>query len=172
MAEFPNSIVASAAPSAAMMRPDSRNRGPAWAQALAPALLLCVAGCKIVDQTTFGSTPEKPQADMLTRALQPGPPIPLVDIVFNGGQVAYNDQLRLAVLMAEGRRPGIQYDLVTVVPARGSPADQVAAARDGESDAIAVAGRMNALGVDPPRIHMSARTDPGASSRELRIYVR
>ena len=135
-------------------------------------VLCCIAGCKLVDQTTFGGGPETPPPDALTRALQPGPPVPLVQIVFNGGQVAYARQLRLAVLMAEGRRPGIQYDLVTVVPARGSPADQVAAARQGESDAIAVADEMNALGVDPPRIHMAARTDPGVNTRELRIYVR
>src|SRR5207248_1539322 len=103
-------------------------------QRSAVVVLCCVAGCKLVDQTTFGGRPETPPPDALTRALQPGPPVPLVRIVFNGGQVAYAQQLRLAVLMAEGRRPGIQYDLVTVVPARGNPADQVAAARQGEND--------------------------------------
>lgn len=153
-----------------MLGADRRRAG--LLQLARAAILLAVAGCKLVDQTTFGGTPEKPPPDMLTRALQPGPPIPLVDIVFNGGQVAYAEQLRLAILMAEGRRPGIQYDLVTVVPARGSPADQVAAARQGDADAIAVAGEMNALGVDPPRIHMAARSDPDAKFRELRIYVR
>lgn len=134
-------------------------------------IALGLLGCKLVDQTTFGAKPEKPPPDMLTQALQPGPPIPLVTIVFNGGQVAYAEQLRLAVLMAEARKPNIQYDLVTVVPGRGNPADQVAAAKAGESDAIAVADTMNGLGVDPPRIHMSARTDPNVTARELRIYV-
>lgn len=129
-------------------------------------------GCRLVDQTTFGAKPQKPPPDYLTQALQPGPALPLVTIVFNGGEVAYQDELRLAVQMAEGRKPGVQYDLVTVVPDKGAPADQVAAAKTGESDAIDVATQMSELGVDPTHIHMAARTDPNVNARELRIYVR
>lgn len=140
-----------------------------------PALVLLalmgLAACRVVDQTTFGAKPQKPLPDMLTRALAPGPPVPLVTIVFNGGQVAYADQLRLAVLMAEGRHPGLQYDLVTVVPARGTPSAQEAAAKAGNSDAIDVADEMDSLGVDPAHIHFSARTDADVDARELRIYV-
>ncbi len=138
--------------------------------ALLPILVL--AGCKLVDQTTFGAKPQRPPADLLTRALQPGPAVPLVTVIFNGGQVAYAQQLRLAVLMAEARKPDARYDLVTVVPARGTPAEQEAAAKAGQPDAIAVADEMNGLGVDPPRIHFSARTEPDVKFRELRIYVR
>jgi len=136
------------------------------------ALLPLLAGCKLVDQTTFGGKPEKPPPDMLTQALRPGPPLPLVTIVFNGGEVAYVDELRLAVQMAEARKPDVQYNLVTVVPAHGDPSDQVKAAEQGKSDAIAVADEMIGLGVDPTRMQMSARTDPGVNARELRIYVR
>jgi hypothetical protein len=128
-------------------------------------------GCRVVDQTTFGGKPQKPPPDMLTQALQPGPAVPLVTIVFNGGEVAYADQLRLAVQMAEARKPDVQYELVTAVPATGTPADQVRVAKQGESDAVDVAQAMNDLGVDPPRIHMAARTDPRINTRELRIYV-
>lgn len=140
----------------------------------APAALLALCslvGCRLVDQTTFGGKPQKPPPDMLTQALRPGPALPLVTIVFNGGEVAYVDQLRLAVQMAEARKPDVQYDLVTAVPASGSPSDQVSLAKQGESDAIDVAQAMNDLGVDPPRIHMAARTDPKITARELRIYV-
>jgi hypothetical protein len=137
-------------------------------------LLLAVgaAGCRLVDQTTFGAKREKPPPDYLTQALQPGPALPLVTIVFNGGEIAYQDQLRTAVQMAEARKPGVQYDLVTVVPATGTPADQVAAAKQGESDAIDIATEMNDLGVDPTHIHMAARVEPNVNARELRIYVR
>ena len=137
-------------------------------------LLLAVGatGCRLVDQTTFGAKRQKPPPDYLTQALQPGPALPLVTIVFNGGEVAYQDELRLAVQMAEARKPGVQYDLVTVVPAKGTPADQVATAKQGESDAVDVATRMSDLGVDPTHIHMAARTDPNVNTRELRVYVR
>ena len=138
-------------------------------------LLLAVTalvGCRLVDQTTFGAKRQKPPPDYLTQALQPGPALPLVTIVFNGGEAAYQDQLHLAVQMAEARKPDVQYDLVTVVPAKGTPAEQVATAKAGESDAVDVATEMNGLGVDPPRIHMAARTDPNVSARQLRIYVR
>ena len=134
-------------------------------------VLCCLVGCRLADQTTFGGKPQRPPPDMLTQALQPGPAIPLVTIVFNGGEVAYAEQLRLAVQMAEARKPDVQYDLVTAVPATGTPADQVRVAKQGESDAVDVAQAMNDLGVDPPRIHMAARTDPRINARELRIYV-
>ena len=148
----------------------SLNHGLA-AHILALAVVLGLGGCKVIDQTTFGAKPQKPPPDMLARALAPGPPVPLVTIVFNGGQVAYTDQLRLAVLMAEGRHPGLQYDLVTVVPARGTPSEQEAAAQAGNADAIDVADEMDSLGVDPAHIHFSARTDADVNARELRIYV-
>lgn len=140
----------------------------------APLVLLALGGlmgCRLVDQTTFGGKPQKPPPDMLTQALRPGPALPLVTIVFNGGEVAYVDQLHMAVQMAEARKPEVQYELVTVVPARGTPSDQVKAAKEGESDAIDVAQEMSELGVDPTRIHMAARTDPRITARELRIYV-
>jgi hypothetical protein len=135
-------------------------------------LAMGAGGCRLVDQTTFGAKRQKPLPDYLTQALQPGPALPLVTIVFNGGEVAYGDQLQMAVQMAEGRKPGLQYDLVTVVPAKGTPADQVATAKQGESDAVDVASQMAGLGVDPTHIHMLARTDSHADVRELRIYVR
>jgi len=161
-------------PSAAATAPRRRALDGRAMRRAAPLLLaaLALAGCKIVDQTTFGAKPQTPPPDLLTRALQPGPAVPLVTIIFNGGQIAYAQQLRLAVLMAEGRKPDAQYDLVTVVPARGTPAEQVAAAKAGQSDAITVADEMNGLGVDPRNIHFSARTDPDVRFRELRIYVR
>jgi hypothetical protein len=149
-----------------------RKHGATRRVALALLALFGLAACKIVDQTTFGARPQKPQPDMLTRALMPGPPVPLVTIVFNGGEVAYEDQLRAAVLMAEGRHPGLQYDLVTVVPARGTPSEQEATAKAGSADAVGVADEMDSLGVDPAHIHFSARTDPNVNARELRIYVR
>jgi len=133
--------------------------------------LACLGGCNLVDQTTFGGKPQKPPPDLLTQALRPGSTLPLVTIVFNGGEVAYAQQLRTAVQMAEVRKPDAQYDLVTVVSAKGDPSDQVKAARAGESDAIAVADEMGELGVDPARMHMAARTDPNVGARELRIYV-
>lgn len=163
------------APCLGSVRNDAAECRAAALRRVGPALLLVLCslmGCRLVDQTTFGGKPQKPPPDMLTRALQPGPPIPLVTIVFNGGEVAYVDQLRLAVQMAEARKPGAQYDLVTTVPGSAVPADQVRIARQGESDAITVAQAMNDLGVDPPRIHMAARTDPKVTARELRIYVR
>jgi hypothetical protein len=149
---------------------------PAELRKLAGIALLLLAigasGCRLVDQTTFGGKRQKPLPDYLTQALQPGPALPLVTIVFNGGEAAYRDQLQMAVQMAEARKPGLQYDLVTVVPAKGTPADQVATAKQGESDAVDVATQMADLGVDPTHIHMLARADPHVDARELRIYVR
>lgn len=133
--------------------------------------LLLLAGCKVVDQTTFGAKPVAPPPDLLTQALRSNSTVPLVVIRFNGGEGAYVDQLRMAVLMAEARRPDAQYDVVTVVPTTGDPAKDAQTATAGQADAAAVGDLMENLGVEPTRIRLSARTEPEAKMRELRVYV-
>ncbi len=134
---------------------------------LAPLLIL--AGCKLVDQTTFN-----PNAGKL-----PTPPVivgpsapPLLTIQVNDPTLSYEPILRQQVAAALARKPDVVFDVVTVVPATGTPASQTAAATEVISDARQVARTINSEGVDDPRIHLAARSEAGLAAREIRVFVR
>ena len=134
--------------------------------------LLCVAllcGCTLIDQRTFN-----PQAGM-----PPKPPatggaaqVALVTINLAKANPDYAVELHQAVRDALGRKPGVEFDVVSVVPATGTPAQQVAAATGITADAREIARAINADGVDDGRIHLSARSDASASSRQVQVFVR
>ena len=77
----------------------------------------------------------------------------------------YQDVLRYAVREAETRAPGVQYDVVAMLP---SGADAAAA----QSRAAAVMRDIMAQGVPADRIHLGLRTAQAGSAQEVRIYVR
>ena len=83
----------------------------------------------------------------------------------------YADALHQAVGEALARKPDVTFDVVSMVPATGTPAQQVQAAAGITADARAVARAINADGVDDSRIHLSARADPGVSSRQIQVFV-
>jgi hypothetical protein len=148
-------------------------RRQAWGRAsiLLLATVLLQAGCKLVDQTTFGAKPVPPAPDLLTEALAEGSRIPLVVIHYGGAAFVYDDTLNTEVDAALARKPDATFDVVTEVPATGNPDDQTAAIERGQQDAVGVMSKLADDGVDPARIHLSARTDPGITAREIRLYV-
>jgi len=137
------------------------------------ALLLCCSGCKLVDQTTFGARLAPPAPDQLTEALKPDSRVPLVIIRYAATDVVPQvEALRTAVELAQARKPDAKFDVVTVVPARVTPDQQIAAAQQTQRDATDVMEQLSDLGVDPARMSLGVRADPAISERELRIYVR
>ena len=77
---------------------------------------LALAGCKLVDQTTFAPSPEAktakpagPKADTRT---------PLITIDYAEPNPNYQDLLRYAVREAETRAPGVEYDVSATVASR------------------------------------------------------
>jgi hypothetical protein len=139
-----------------------------------PLLLagLALAGCKLIDQTTFAPQAETPAPAQLA-ALPPvaGRPA-LLSIRYSTPNPQYGDALRTAVAAAEERRPGAQYDVVAVVPVPKDPALQLRDLNQGRQDATRVMQAMMALGVPDTRIALGARTDPSITVREVRVYVR
>lgn len=134
---------------------------------LAAATVL--AGCTLVDQRTFNPDAGRPPAI----ATPPGPPpvVPLVTIDFDKAAVEYRQPLTQAVQQALARKQSAEFDVVTVVPATGTPDQQVAAATAITPDARSVARAINASGVDDSHIHLSARAEPGVSSRQVQVFV-
>jgi type IV pilus biogenesis protein CpaD/CtpE len=128
---------------------------------VAAALLL--AGCKLVDQTTFAPSPEAKPA-----AAQP-PKVDartaLLTINYTEPNPSYQDVLRYAVREAETRAPGVQYDVVAILPSGADPA--AAQRRSAE-----VMRSIMAQGVAAERIHLGLRTVPAGNAQEIRVYVR
>jgi hypothetical protein len=128
---------------------------------LAPALAL--AGCKLVDQTTFAPSPEAvttepavPQAD---------PRAALLTIGYATPNPNYQEVLRYAVRTAEARAPGVQYDVIAMLPAGGDVAQA-------QANAAEVMRGILAQGVPASRVHLGLRSTAAGGIREVRVYVR
>ncbi len=139
---------------------------------LRTVVLVCSAllvGCRLVDQRTFD-----PQAGIVkTVPAPPGPApiVPLVTINLSKANPDYRVALDQAIGQAHARKPDVEFDVVSVVPASGTPAQQVAAATGITGDAREIARSINADGIDDGRIHLSARSDAGASVRQVQVFV-
>lgn len=130
-----------------------------------PLLLFALAGCKLIDQTTF--SPELDQEQAATSAasspIRAVGQVALVTIRYDTPDPAFQDPLSFAIRAAEQRRPGGEYDVMGVSTA----ADASRTAR--ESAAIMEA--MVKLGVTATRIHLRARIDPAQKVREVRVHL-
>ena len=145
--------------------------------ALALAMLLpaCVPAAKypfirLVDQGTFRGPPVAPTAADLARARLP--PLPLVTIRFDRPDFDSTPALLAAIEQAQARKPDAAFDVLTPVPATADQATQNRYTQQGAIDAQAVATALAAAGVDPERVHIGLRGDPGTPPREVRVYVR
>ena len=135
-------------------------------------LVLPACGCALIDQTTFGARPVAPAPDQLSMALRSNGTVPLVTIRYDGAEFTYDDALATAIEAARARKADASFDIVTAVPAKGTPGEQARTIEQGQGDAAEVMSKMADDGVTPDRIHLSARTDPTITAREVRVYVR
>jgi hypothetical protein len=123
---------------------------------------VALTGCKLVDQTTFAPSPEaKPTA---VEPPKVDPRTPLLTIGYATPNPDYQDVLRYAVREAEARAPGVDYDVIAMLPGGGDPAT-------GQASAVEVMRAIVALGVPTSRIHLGLRSTPAGQTREVRVYV-
>jgi hypothetical protein len=123
------------------------------------ALTVLAGGCTLIDQRTFN-----PRAGL-------GLPEPPTIIDFEKPNPVYEAQLRDAVDQALARKPTVMFDVVTIVPATGTPAQQVDAAVSIRADARQVAGIIVDQGAGQDQVHMLARAEPNAAGRQVQVYV-
>ncbi len=128
------------------------------------ALGLLLAGCKLVDQTTFAPSPED-EAVAAKEAAKVDTRTALVTIGYDAPNPGYQDVLRYAVREAETRAPGVQYDVIAILPAGGDSA--VAQRRAAE-----VMRDIMANGVTASRIHLGLRTAQASQPQQIRVYLR
>ena len=90
---------------------------------------LSLTGCKLIDQTTFAPAPEAKPAQVALPKLDQR--TPLVTIGYDQPNPQYQAMLGYAVHAAEARDAAVQYDVFAVVPAKGTPTQQIAGRRRG-----------------------------------------
>jgi hypothetical protein len=128
------------------------------------AVGLLLAGCKLIDQTTFAPSPEAAPA-VVAEPPRVDARTPLVTIDYAGPPPDYQGLLRFAVHAAETRAPGVEYDVIGMLPAGGDAAAE-------QRRAVEIMRAIMAQGVPATRIHLGLRTEPAGGAQEIRVYVR
>ena len=133
------------------------------------ALLLALGGCTLIDQRSFERTPQAPAADAASQAALPARA--LLTIRFGDGE-DWHPALQQAVEAAQGRKPGVAFEVAATVAIGATPAKQDQMLRQGAADATDIANGLLALGVAPDKVHVAVRGDAGNPPREVRVYVK
>jgi hypothetical protein len=129
--------------------------------------MVLLGGCKLIDQTTFEPSPEAKAAQP---AASPAPPkadqrTALLTIGYATPDPDYRELLRYAIRVAETRAPGVDYDVIAILPA----GDDISAAQRRAAD---VMRSIVDQGVAPSRIHLGLRAAQAGGVEEVRVYVR
>ena len=145
--------------------------GAAAARYCAAVLTICLAGCKLIDQTTFAPSPSKNPA-LLPTTPKIDTRTPLLSIDAGTPVSAYGDVLRYAVGQAVRRDPNVRFDVLVVVPGTGDAAAQTAAVANAQGQAVALMHEIGSDGVAADRIDLRAGVDPHVNLSQIRVYVR
>lgn len=131
----------------------------------APLLaILLLAGCKLIDQTTFAPSPEAEPIPLIPVApAQFDPRTPLVSVDFTSATAPYKDLMRVAVRSAKSRDGAVQFDVVAVTPTLESAPP---------AQAIDVMRTIMAEGIPAARVHLGMRSDATVKAVQVRVYVR
>ena len=139
-------------------------------------LLPFLAGCTLLDQTTFAPSPEpKPPTVIVPPKAETR--TPLIVIAASATPKDYAKPLREAVRAAEKLKRNIDYDVVGIASIPATPAGKAAASgtvvlEEAGSHAAKVMRAIMALSVPAARIHLGARSDSAITASEIRVYVR
>lgn len=136
---------------------------------LALAAMLAVAGCKLVDQTSFGGAPRPPSPDALAAALASHGAAPLL-VIRPRDQVPYQDALREAIAAAAARNGNVRFRLESAAPQHGTLLAQQSALEATSAVAQQVLSDMEQDGIAPDRVDLTARAVPDVQTPEIRLY--
>jgi len=133
---------------------------------------LALSGCALIDQATFN-----PSLRPVAKAAAPAPAPPvnadgaLVTISLAQGAPDYQDVLADAVKQALAVKPDITFQVISMIPEKGSTLPTW-----NQAEAVTVWGRKVADqiqidGVDQGQISLGLRATPGLDHGEIRVYV-
>ncbi len=158
--------------------PDRRRRAAASRGVTLLALLglLALAGCKLVDQTTFAPAPAAAPTAAASPRATPVTKInvraPLLTVGPDTPVSGYRPLLSFAVRTAERRDRNVRFDVTAVAPAHLAPARQTAETDAAEAQATQVMRAIVQAGVPPDRILLHVVLDPATTRHAVRVYVR
>ena len=154
--------------------PDRRRRAAASHGVTLLALLglLALAGCKLVDQTTFAPAPAAVTSPRATPVTKIDVRAPLLTIGPDTPVSGYRPLLSFAVRAAERRDRNVRFDVTAVAPAHLAPARQTAETDAAEAQATQVMRAIVQAGVPPDRILLHVVLDPATTRHAVRVYVR
>lgn len=140
-------------------------------------LMIPLAGCKLIDQTTFAPSPSKNPALLPSTAAASeigkiDPRTPLLSIDAGTPVPAYRGVLRYAVVQAVVRDPRVRFDVLVAVPDAGDAAAQAAAVARAQNQATTLMREIGSDGVAASRIDLRAGVDPHVNQSQIRVYVR
>jgi hypothetical protein len=129
-------------------------------------------GCTLIDQATFAPYPEPPSSAQIAATARTDQRPPLLTVRYDVPHPNYQTEFRYAVHEAQARDPNLKYEVVAVVPGRGTSIPDMMAAEQSRPHAVEIMRAMMALGIPETRILLGARIDPAATVREVRVYIR
>lgn len=97
---------------------------------------------------------------------------PLVVIRFDRPNVPYQEPLFTAVSEALNRRPGSVFDVVSIVPQQGTPAQVALNANQARRNAEQVVQSLSEMGLPSDRLSLSSTSSGDVANNEVHIYVR
>ncbi len=97
---------------------------------------------------------------------------PLVVIRFDRPNVPYQEPLFTAVSEALNRRPGSVFDVVSIVPQQGTPAQVALNVNQARRNAEQVVQSLSGMGLPSDRLSLSSTSSGDVDNNEVHIYVR
>jgi len=97
---------------------------------------------------------------------------PLVVIRFDRPNVPYKEPVFSAVSEALNRRPGSVFDVVSIVPQRGTPAQVALNANQARRNAEQVVQTLVEMGLPSDRVSLNSTSSGQVANNEVHIYVR
>jgi len=97
---------------------------------------------------------------------------PLVVIRFDRPNVPYQEPLFTAVSEALNRRPNSVFDVVSIVPQRGTPAQIALNANQARRNAEQVVQNLSQMGLPSDRLSLNSTSSGAVANNEVHIYVR
>ncbi len=97
---------------------------------------------------------------------------PLVVIRFDRDNVPYQEPLFTAVSEALNRRPGAAFDIVSIVPQAGTPAQVALAANQSRRNAEQVLQTLVQMGLPSDRMSLSSTSSGSVATNEVHVFVR
>lgn len=138
------------------------------------AVLVFLAGCKLVDQRTFdASVNHRPVAHAMPGPPGPPPIPPLAAVRFAEPPETWQPALTDIVRQALAAKPEALFQVQTLVPATGTPQAQAAAlAEAGRGNGRLVAETIVAAGASSGQVEMTAMSDGSVTQPEVRVTVK